>query len=156
MAGAILLDSKSSRLPSKNVRLSIFALGIFLLGNLVWLALQQKISLGSGSFSAHISQGFVGIACLIGACWHRTLCLTTEGVFRESFLLGAGQNRRRSELLPWGKIEHVSLAFRKNEMMVLFDRGELTGIRVLFDKGQEEALRGILKQYLPGIRVDVL
>lgn len=144
--GTVLLDSKSSRLPSAKVRFFTFMLGLFLLLHLSWTYWHGE------SKNSLFSQGIVGTACVLVSGWRRTLCLTNKGVLRKSSYWG----RKHVELLLWKDVAYVALAFRKNEMMTMFDRGGLTGIKVLFEREQEDSLRKILKQYLPDSKIETI
>lgn len=144
----ILLDSKSSRTPSAGTRAALAGFGLLLVGHAVrsWLVAQ-------GAPSLRLSQMFVGIACILTVGWRRTLSLTADGILRRTSRWGA----RRSELLPWADVRHVTLVPRRGELTALFERKELTGLKVLFDRDQEQALRAILERCLPdGTEVQTL
>ena len=141
----VLLDSKSSRTPSQPTRIFMAAVGLLLLGHSLW-------KLQSGLEANFFSQGFVGLACFLASGWKRTLVLTREGVARTSVTWG----KTRTETLPWKEIVHVALAFRKNEMLAMFDRGQLTGLKVLLDQEQEESLRAVLRQCAPHAEISVI
>ena len=145
---SILLDSKSSRMPSAGARAALACFGLALAVHAVhsWLA-------DGGSSSLRLSQIFVGIVCILASGWRRALSLTADGLLRRTIRWGT----RKSELLPWADVRHVTLVLRRTELVALFEREALTGIKVLFDRDQEQALRAILERHLPeGAEVQTL
>lgn len=136
----ILLESKSSRIPSTGMRVALAGFGLLLAGHAACFGL-----FSGGKPSIPFSQAFVGIICILAAGWRRAFTLTSAGLLRSTSRWGA----RKSDLLPWNAIRHVSLVSRKNGIVALFEREEITGIKVLFDPEQEQALRAILERHLP-------
>ncbi len=115
--------------------------------------------------------GFIGIY-LLGDALRRfiTVKSSVPGVFRRAVVLYAcvpqedlperGRDRPRNktwwnrnrEILPWAEVAHVTLAFRRKQMMAFFER-DILGWKVLFDSDQEARLREVLGQYIPKIEI---
>ena len=73
-----------------------------------------------------------------------------EGVVRETRCWG----KSRVDLLPWQEVEHVTLAFFKGDMMAFFERRDsVRGVRLYFSRQDEWPLRGLLKEFIPGVEV---
>jgi len=94
---------------------------------------------------------FVGAAILYACGYRKRIYLTEEGIVRET---KTWMNRNR-EVFPWAELGHVGLAFRRNQMMVFFER-DILGWKVLFDRAQEGQLREILDKFSPGIEITTL
>jgi hypothetical protein len=92
-----------------------------------------------------------GAACLYGSLFRKRIYLAPEGIVRETqspFACGR-------EVLPWSEVRHVTLAFRKQDMLALFEKGTM-GWRVPYRRNQEAALREILARCLPGAEIENL
>jgi hypothetical protein len=138
----VLCSSKKADMPKP---LRAFALlgGIALLAYalLAFLTVREKAFLYL----------LTGGAMLFISGFHKRAFLSPRGVVRES-RSWTGKNVR---LLPWEKISHITLVYRGDQMMAFFERGEeTTGVRMLFQRDQEERVRGIFKKYIPGIPLE--
>jgi len=118
-------------------------IGIYLLGDSLRRFLMVK------SLTMHAL--FVGAAILYACGYRKRIYLTEEGIVRET---KTWMNRNR-EVFPWAELGHVGLAFRRNQMMVFFER-DILGWKVLFDRAQEGQLREILDKFSPGIEITTL
>jgi hypothetical protein len=118
-------------------------IGIYLLGDSLRRFLMVK------SLTVHAL--FVGAAILYACGYRKRIYLTEEGIVRET---KTWMNRNR-EIFPWAELGHVGLAFRRNQMMVFFER-DILGWKVLFDRAQEGQLREILDKFSPGIEITTL
>jgi hypothetical protein len=127
-----------------------FAVGLFLLADGLRLYLSATLEAGFNRFFPYL---IVGGALLYFSGFKKRIFLSPEGVVRES----KSWTGSTSQLLPWKDVAHVTVAFRKNQMMCFFERREgVTGIKVLFDRDQEEAIRNILATYCPTVEVNTL
>ena len=140
----VLCLSKKADMPKP---LRAFALlgGIFLLSYalLAFLTIKEK------SFLYLLTGG----AMLFISGFHKRAFLAPQGVVRES----RSWTGKNVQTLPWEQISHVTLVYRRDQMMAFFERGEeATGIRMLFDRDQEERVRGIFKEYIPSIPLETM
>lgn len=102
---------------------------------------------GMRTFAFH--KLFVGACCAYAAGYKKKMYLSDEGIVRES---GTWFHKGR-EVLPWGEVKFVTLAFRGKEMMAFFER-DITGWKVLFGREQEEEVRAMLGRQIPTVEVD--
>ncbi len=141
----VLCLSKKGDIP-KPFRVFAVLGGIFLLAYalLAFLTVKEK------SFLYLMTGG----AMIFISGYHRRIFLSPQGVVRES----RSWTGKHLQVLPWEKVSHVTLVHRGEQMMVFFERGleETTGIRVLFQRDQEERVREILKEYIPGIPLETM
>jgi hypothetical protein len=98
-----------------------------------------------------ISYLAVGIICLLCSSYRKSFTLSSEGIVREQSVFG----RRYREVLPWVQVRSVTLAFKGNSMMVLFEKG-IKGWRVLFNREEEQSVRSIVLENRPDIKIEVL
>lgn len=98
-----------------------------------------------------LSKIFVGAALTYGSGYRKKISLTPEGIVKETRTFFSESR----QVLAWEEVKHVTLAFKRDEMMGLFERG-LMGWKVPFGREQEGALREILKERLPTVEVDTL
>ncbi len=123
----------------------IAVVGAFLVGDAL-----RRVT-GGVPVKALTSQIFIGLCALYVLGFRKKLYLGTEGVVREtkSWFL----NNR--DVLPWSEIRHVTLAFRRDKMLALFER-DLTGWKLLFPRSVEGELRETLREFIPEVEVSTL
>ncbi len=137
----VRLLSKSGQQP-KWIRGVLLILGMLILGQ----ALQRYLMTDKGALAPFL----VGAACFFLAGLQKRLYLAPEGVVRETRCWG----KSRVDLLPWQEVEHVTLAFFKGDMMAFFERRDsVRGVRLYFSRQDEWPLRGLLKEFIPGVEV---
>ena len=141
----ILLESRISRSYPQYLFVLMFVFGLLLLSNSLYDICRRLPPRDA------ISKAAVGGACLYASRFRKRIYLAPDGIVKET----ESWFTRNETLLPWEEVLHVTLAFRKNEMLALFERG-VTGWKVPFDAHQEQALRKILKEYIPEIEVGTL
>ncbi len=145
----ILCLSKTGQHP-RWMRMVSFAVGLFLLADGLRLYLSATLETGFNRFFPYL---IVGGALLYFSGFKKRIFLSPEGLVRES-KSWMGSN---SQILAWKDVAHVTLAFRRNQMMCFFERREsVTGIKVLFDRDQECAIRNVLETYCPTVEVNTL
>ncbi len=138
----VLCLSRKADMP-KPLRLFALLGGIFLLS----YALLAFLTIKDKSFLYFLTGG--GMLFISG--FHKRAFLAPQGVVRES----RSWTGKNVQILTWEQISHVTLVYRRDQMMVFFERGEeTTGIRMLFDRDQEERVRGIFKEYIPSIPLE--
>ena len=141
----VLCLSEKGDMPKPFRAFALFG-GIFLLA----YALLAFLSVKEKAFLYLMTGG----AMLFISGFHKRAFLAPQGVVRESWSW-TGKN---VQVLPWERISHITLVYRGDQMMVFFERGleETTGIRVLFQRAQEETLRRLFKQYIPSIPLETM
>ena len=93
----------------------------------------------------------VGAACVFASGFCKEIRLTPEGIVRRTrSWFSSGE-----EILPWARVRHVTLAFRKDEMLALFEKGTM-GWKVPYRRRDEDALRRILKKHIPDTEIETL
>ena len=137
---AVLLESRSNTPFPEWMRWLFGFIGIYLLGD----ALRRFLMVKSLSVQAF----FVGGVVLYACGYRKRIYLSEEGIVRET----RTWVNRNSETLPWAEVAHVTLAFRRKQMMAFFER-DILGWKVLFDSDQEARLREVLGQYIPKIEI---
>ncbi|MDR1875563.1 MAG: hypothetical protein LBQ90_11210 [Synergistaceae bacterium] len=142
----ILLDSKTPWAMSGGLRVFMLFFGLLLAGGHFYDTLRRALP-----FRDAFPKLIVGAACVYGSLFRKKIYLAPEGIVRETQTPLA----RNREILPWSEVRHVTLAFRKKDMLVLFEKGTM-GWKVLCEREQEQVLRKILGQRLPGVEIDVL
>jgi hypothetical protein len=130
---------------SRWMKAVILILGIFLLGD----GLRQY--LGNYGLGMIASKLLIGSACLYVLGFRKRLYLAGEGLVKET-RTWLSNNR---EVFPWGEVKFVTLAFRGDKMMALFER-DITGWRLPFERADEERLRRILRERIPRVEVDLV
>ena len=141
----VLLDSKVSGIKPLYLGGFMFVFGLTLLSKGLYDVAQSQ------EFSKIFPQFIVGGACLYGSGFRKKIYFSREGIVKET----TSWLNSNEEVLPWRDIRHVTLAFKKNDMLGLFERGAL-GWKVLCDRKQEGALRVLLEKYIPSIEIDTL
>lgn len=122
---------------------SIFALGLLFLA---WGAYKLYLKNPLQDFLPPL---LIGFALSYSSGYRKKIYLSPEGLVKEtaSFFSVSRQS------LPWTEIRHVTLMFRKNEMLGFFEQG-IKGWKIPFEREQENTLRQILKKYIPNIEID--
>lgn len=145
----VLCLSKTGQHP-RWMRAASFAVGLFLLADGLRIYLGATIETGFNRFLPYL---IVGGALLYFSGFKKRMFLAPEGIVRESgSWLGNHQ-----QILSWKDVGHVTFAFRRNQLMGFFERREgITGLKMLFDRDQEHAIRNVLETYCPAVEVKIL
>lgn len=142
----VLLDSKNPGSMTPALRVGTFLLGLLLLGDCLYDAFHSE-----NTFRGTFSKLFIGVVCVCASGFRKTIYLAPEGIVRRT----RGWFSTGEEILPWSQIRHVTLAFRKDDMLALFEKGTM-GWKVPCRRQDEEALRRILKERIPDTEIETL
>jgi hypothetical protein len=140
-----LLVSLAGKEMSRWMKGVVLILGIFLLGD----GLRQY--LGNYGLGAVASKLLIGAACLYVLGFRKRIYLADEGLVKETRTWLS----RTREVFPWEEVKFVTLAFRGDKMMALFER-DITGWRLPFERADEERVRRILRERIPRVEVDLV
>ena len=139
----LLLDSLASKPMPKWMIGAGIALGLIML----YRAAASFFADGpSGRAGMNLLLGFV---CVFGSGISRRVYIADAGIVREMRSWG----RVTRTVARWDEVKHVSLMFRGEQMMALFETG-VKGWKVPFLKNQRNELMDILDELLPdGVEV---
>ena len=142
----LLLDSLASKPMPKWMIAAGIALGLIML----YRAAASLFDAGpSGRAALNLLLGFV---CVFGSGISRRIYIADAGIVREMRSWG----RVTRTVAPWEEVRHVSLAFRGEQMMALFETG-VKGWKVIFLKKQRDEMMDILDELLPsGVEVTTM
>lgn len=144
----VLCLSKSGYYPAWSKYLSTAA-GLVLVAGGIWRIVGQGPS-GFGKIYPYL---FVGIGLLYFSRSEKRIYLSQSGIVKETKTLMSSSK----EVLPWNRVAHVTLATRRKQFMAFFERyGEIKGLRVLFDREQEQTVRKIISQMCPKTEVNTI
>lgn len=144
----VLCLSKSGYYPVWSKYLSAAA-GLVLTAGGIWRITGQGPS-GFGRIYPYI---FVGLGLLYFSRSEKRIYLSKSGIVKETKTPLSSSK----EVLPWNRVAHVTLATRRKQFMAFFERyGEIKGLRVLFDREQEQTVRGIISQMCPKTEVNTI
>ena len=144
----MLCLSKSGYYPTWTKYLSAAA-GITLIAGGIWRMAGQ----GPSDFGRIYPYLFVGLGLLYFSRSGKKIYLSPEGIVKETKTLLSSS----TEVLPWEKVAHVTIATRRRQFMAFFERyGEIKGVRVLFDREQEQTVRGIISKMCPKTEVNTI
>ena len=134
----LLLDSLASKPMPKWMMGAGIALGLIML----YSAVGSFFAAGpSGRAGLNLA---LGLVCVFGSGISRRIYIADAGIVREM----RSWKRVTRTVARWEEVKHVSLAFRGEQMMALFEIG-LKGWRVPFLKTQRDELMDILDELLP-------
>ena len=139
----LLLDSLASKPMPKWMMGAGIALGLIMLYRAAASLLAAD---PSGRAALNL---LLGLVCVFGSGVNRRIYIADMGLVREMRSWG----RVTRTVARWEEVKHVSLAFRGEQMMALFETG-VKGWKVLFMKKQRDELMDILDELLPpGVEV---
>nr|WP_321501039.1 hypothetical protein [uncultured Dethiosulfovibrio sp.] len=143
----VLCLSKSGYYPTWTKYLSAAA-GVVLVAGGIWRIAGQAS--GFGQIYPYL---FVGLGLLYFSRSEKKIYLSPEGIVKETKTLLSSSE----EVLPWSKVAHVTIATKRKEFMAFFERyGEIKGLRVLFNREQEQTVRGIISKMCPKTEVNTI
>ena len=142
----VLLDSKASVTTPRSLRLCMLLCGVLLFGNCFY----EMFRLGK-TIQDTFPKLIVAVACTYACGFRKKLYLAPEGIIRET----RNWFTRNEDTLPWEQIRHVTLAFRRNDMLALFEKGTM-GWKIPCNRQDEAALRAILKKHIPNVEIETL
>lgn len=117
-----------------------------------WMGLAIGILLvGDGMRSFMFHKILVGAVLGYVSGYDKRIFVSPEGIVRQT-RTWVGSH---STLLPWEEIQFVNFAYKGSMMMCFFERGT-TGLKVLFDRKDEQELRRILELYIPDVEKGVV
>jgi len=134
----MLLDSLSSKPATKFMTAAGIALGLIMLYRAAELF---RAAEPGGRAALNL---LLGLVCILGSRISRGIYIADIGVVREMRSWG----RVTRTVAQWEEITRVSLAFRGEQMMALFETG-VKGWKVTFQKKQRDELMDILDELLP-------
>lgn len=120
------------------------ALGILLLGD----AMRSFFFGAGGQVSAKF---IIGAACLYATGVDKKFFASEDGIVKE---IRTWMGSRR-EVLPWGEVKFITLAFRGDKMLAFFER-DTSGWKVLFKRSDREALQDLISRMAPSVELDLV
>ena len=142
----VLLDSKVSETTPRSLRLCMLVCGVLLFGSSFY-----EMSRLEKTIRDTFPKLIIAVACTYAYGFRKKIYLAPEGIVRET----QSWFSRNEDTLPWEQIRHVTLAFRRNDMLVLLEKGTM-GWKVPCRREDETALRTILKEHLPNVEIETL
>ncbi len=142
----VLLNSKASETTPRSLRLFLLLCGALLFADCFYGMFRPEKNIRD-TFPKLI----VAVACT-GACgFRKKIYLAPEGIARQT----QSWFTRNEDVLPWEQVRHVTLAFRKGDMLALFEKGTM-GWKVPCSREDEDTLRAILKEHIPNVEIETL
>lgn len=144
----VLCLSKSGYFPAWAGPLSAAA-GVILLAAGLW----RLTGHGPSGFGRIYPYMFVGLGLLYFSRSEKKIYLSQNGIVKDTKTLLSSTR----EILPWNRITHVTLATRRKQFMGFFEiYGQIKGLRVLFDRDQEQIVRKILSEKCPKTEIKTI